>query len=131
MDKIKVIKKSVLSFEVLSEFQEFVKIVDPNEKSNIISNEYTYSDKYAQEIIIKQTGIGNIIILLRHKDNSIEIEFPLSPRMRANRIYKHTIEDMRDGIPDKNTITINNSIRNYIYDFIISYMKGEFDDAVN
>jgi hypothetical protein len=69
--------------------------------------------------------------LLRHKDNSIEIEFPLSPRMRANRIYKRTIEDIRDGIPDKNTIIINNSIRNYIYDFIISYMKGEFDDEAD
>jgi hypothetical protein len=28
MDKVKVIKKSVLTFEVLSEFQEFIKIVD-------------------------------------------------------------------------------------------------------
>jgi len=125
--KVKTIKESIITFEILSEFQEFVNIADPNKLSNIIANEYDYSTTFAQEIIIKQQDIGNITILLRHKNKSIEIEYPFSVRYRVNRIYKSSINSNNEVIPDKHTIIINNSIRNYIYDFIVSYMKGEFD----
>ena len=129
-NKVKVIKKSnIISFEILSEFESFANIADINRKSNVIAREYHYSHgRYAQEIIIKQKGLCNINILLIHKNKSIEIQYPLSPRLKINKTYKGSISDIEYLIPDKNTSTIINSIGSYIYDFTISYMKGEFDN---
>ena len=129
INKVKTIKKSIITFEILSEFQQFIQVTDSNNHSNIKSYEYTYSNKYAQEIAIEQqSGLEDINILLRHKDNSIEIVFPFTPQFRVNKIYKDSIESDSKVIPDKYTIIINNNIRNYIYDFIISYMKGDFNN---
>lgn len=129
INRIKIIKKSIISFEVLSEFQGFISVIDPDNNGNIKGYEYEYGlNKHAQEIVIVQSGLGNITILLRHHNNSIEVEYPLSPRSRVDKIYKYNIDDPIEVIRDRNTAVINSNIRNYIYDYITSYMKGEFDN---
>lgn len=130
LKEIKIINESIIGFEILSEFQKFAKVADPFNKSNIKANDYTYSNTYAEEIIIEQgNDIGDIVIILRHKNNTIEIKYPVSLNFIMNREYRHNIESNNVGpIKDKDTIVINNSIRNHIYNFMVLYMKGEYDN---
>lgn len=130
LDEIDSINNTIISIELLSEWHKFINIADPENINNIYTESYTYSeDRYAEEIIIKRDDdIGDIYIILKFKNNSIDIEYPIRKNFRINKVYKDKIDDT-DIIRDKNTVTINDSIRKYIHNFTISYMKGEFDNV--
>jgi hypothetical protein len=125
INKISIIKSIVLDYDLLFEFVDFVNIADSNNISNIKANTYNYSNTFARDIIIKN-NYGSLCIILKD-DKYIEIKYPLSENVRVNKIYNNRLQDLKEN--DKNTIIINDSIRNSIYDFIISYMKGEFDET--
>jgi hypothetical protein len=99
-----------------------VNTADSDKISSITATNYDYSGFFAQDITIDD----DIHILLRHKNRTIQVKYMSPSDCMIDKIYKENIQD-NDIIPNKNTVSINNSIRNYIYDFTVSYLRGEFD----
>lgn len=129
LKQIQDINKVVIDITLLSDWGNFISIVDPKGISGILAKTHEFENRYIDEIVLAKpkTSISIVLKLDRH---DIEVRYlSYIDNIRISKTYKDRIEDGEE-IHDKNTLMIIDILRSEIIEFTTKYLKGEFDNGM-